>query len=124
MAKPRKKSIGDIRLQFDRIWQQGVRNSDAYKALSKEKNEVRRFQSADYELRNARGLSANDQRINDRINRADRTASRYMENLLKGSGLNSSIPYIGNSERRAALSAYEKKKFSRAKRMGMAGGVG
>ena len=124
MATKRRKSVSDVRNQFDRIWKEGVKNSDVYKK-SNEDDDVIRFQQADLELRNGRNLSEKDKRINDRINKADRIGMRYRDNLLKGSGFSDVTPYYEtNSDRLQAYEDYTKKKFSYAKRMGMANGVG
>lgn len=125
MATKRRKSVSDVRNQFDRIWTEGVKNSDAYKSLSDEKDDVIRFQQADKMLRSNRGLSSKDQRINDRINRADRIGQRYRDNILQGSGFSDSTPYLErNPERLKAYSKYADKKFGYAKRMGMANSNG
>lgn len=125
MATKRSKSVKDVRNQFDRIWTEGVKNSDVYKGMTNETDDVIRFQQSDKVLRNGRGLSLKDQRINDRINKADQIGQRYRDNLLKGSGFNDSTPFLEhNPDRLDAYHEYTKKKFSYAKRMGMANGVG
>ena len=123
MAKARRKSVNDVSQQFNRIWWKSVMNSDAYKSLADEKNETIRFQQADKALRAGKGLSEKDQRINARINKADRIGQRYEDNILRGSGFSRDTPYLErDSKRLGAYLEYANKKQSYAKRMGIAQG--
>ena len=121
MATKRKKSVKDVIGQFNRIWRQGVENSDTYKN-SAETDGVVRFQQADLALRDGRNLSEKDKRINARIDQANRTAMRYRDNILRGSGFSDSTPFLErDSKRLTAYNEYTKKKFGYARRAGTSG---
>ena len=141
MAKARKKSYNDIDNQFVRIWHTGIENTDTYKAAKKELEEsaaqatspqVRAWRESDLEnsafriaddrLRNSKNLSAKDKIINERINRASRTAGRYLEGIRKGSGFSDVTPfYETDRDRLKAYAEWKKKKYSYARRAGISG---
>jgi len=143
MAKARKKSHNDISRQFDRIWRTGVENSDEYKIararlenmIANETNpqhkrwmendlESAAFRNGDARLRRGAKegtLSEKDRRINDRINRADKTTQRYLDNIDKSKGFSEMSAFAQSEERRDAYFNFKKKRYSYARRAGISG---
>lgn len=101
MAK-RKKSIYDLNKQFNRIWDNAVKESDFYKSLPDDMDEGERFRLADRTLlENVNGyrersavervllggqgsrveLSERDKQLYRRVNKADNIATRYQRNI-------------------------------------------